>query len=449
MKYISLALKISITYFLFGLLWIYFSDNAINLLVKDLEKLQFLQTIKGWLFITFSSILIYFISYKLFTQIESKKEELLKSNELLEKIIENAPLIIFWKSNKGVYLGCNSKFLQLMNLTSKDELLGKTDTDFPILEKENFINDDMIVISSCQPKLDYLETVTSKNKILKILNTSKVPLFDNKGVVIGVLGVSEDVTEQINNQNKIKTQEELLIQQSKLAAMGEMIANIAHQWRQPLSVISTLSTGIKLQKELNISNEEYEKESLDNINENAQYLSKTIDDFKNFFKKDNNKTNIYFKELFEKTFKLIQSRLKNRDIHIIQNNYTQIRFDTYESELIQVFINIINNSIDAFENVSEDKYIFIDVKEFDNKIVIKIKDNAGGIDKNIIDKIFDPYFTTKSEKQGTGIGLYMSKEIITKHLNGSVEASNIEFEYLNKSHHGAIFTITIPLNKDK
>ncbi|NCB12500.1 MAG: HAMP domain-containing histidine kinase, partial [Erysipelotrichia bacterium] len=121
----------------------------------------------------------------------------------------------------------------------------------------------------------------------------------------------------------------------------------------------------------------------------------------------------------------------------------------YESELIQVFINIINNSIDAFENISEDKYIFIDVKEFDNKIVIKIKDNAGGIDKNIIDKIFDPYFTTKSEKQGTGIGLYMSKEIITKHLNGSVEASNIEFEYLNKSHHGAIFTITIPLNKDK
>ncbi|RXI31216.1 hypothetical protein CP986_11565, partial [Arcobacter aquimarinus] len=338
MKYISLALKISITYFLFGLLWIYFSDNAINLLVKDLEKLQFLQTIKGWLFITFSSILIYFISYKLFTQIESKKEELLKSNELLEKIIENAPLIIFWKSNKGVYLGCNSKFLQLMNLSSKDELLGKTDTDFSILEKENFINDDMIVISSGQPKLNYLETITTKNKVLKILNTSKVPLFDDKGKIIGVLGVSEDITEQVNNQNKIKTQEELLIQQSKLATMGEMIANIAHQWRQPLSIISTLSTGMKLQKELNISNEEYEKESLDNINENAQYLSKTIDDFKNFFKKDNNKTNIYFKELFEKIFKLTQSRLKSKDIKIIQNNYAEIKFDTYESALIQVFI---------------------------------------------------------------------------------------------------------------
>lgn len=191
MKYISLALKISITYFLFGLLWIYFSDNAINLLVKDLEKLQFLQTIKGWLFITFSSILIYFISYKLFTQIESKKEELLKSNELLEKIIENAPLIIFWKSNIGVYLGCNSKFLQLMNLSSKDELLGKVDSDFSILEKENFINDDMIVISSGQPKLNYLETITTKNKVLKILNTSKVPLFDDKGKIIGVLGVRD------------------------------------------------------------------------------------------------------------------------------------------------------------------------------------------------------------------------------------------------------------------
>ncbi|MEZ4692722.1 MAG: PAS domain-containing sensor histidine kinase [Aliarcobacter sp.] len=448
MNYISLALKISITYFLFGILWIYFSDNAINLLVKDLEKLQFLQTIKGWLFITFSSILIYFISSKLFTQIESKKEELLKSNELLEKIIENAPIIIFWKSNKGVYLGCNSKFLQLMNLSSKDELLGKVDSDFSILEKENFINDDMIVISSGQPKLNYLETITTKNKVLKILNTSKVPLFDDKGKIIGVLGVSEDITEQVNNQNKIKTQEELLIQQSKLATMGEMIANIAHQWRQPLSIISTLSTGMKLQKELNISNEEYEKESLDNINENAQYLSKTIDDFKNFFKKDNNKTNIYFKELFEKIFKLTQSRLKSKDIKIIQNNYAEIKFDTYESALIQVFINIINNSIDAFENIDEDKYIFIDVEEFNNKIVIKIKDTARGIKENIIDKIFDPYFTTKSEKQGTGIGLYMSKEIITKHLNGSIEASNIDFEYLNNSYSGAIFTISIPLNKD-
>ncbi|RXI31381.1 histidine kinase, partial [Arcobacter aquimarinus] len=140
---------------------------------------------------------------------------------------------------------------------------------------------------------------------------------------------------------------------------------------------------------------------------------------------------------------------KSKDIKIIQNNYAEIKFDTYESALIQVFINIINNSIDAFENIDEDKYIFIDVEEFNNKIVIKIKDTARGIKENIIDKIFDPYFTTKSEKQGTGIGLYMSKEIITKHLNGSIEASNIDFEYLNNSYSGAIFTISIPLNKDK
>jgi PAS domain S-box-containing protein len=449
MKHISLALKISMSYLLFGLLWIYFSDNAINLLIKDLEKLQFLQTIKGWLFITFSSILIYLLSNRLFKQIETKKDDLLKSNEILEKIIENAPLIIFWKSNTGIYLGCNSKFLELINLNSKDELLGKRDSDFSIIEKESFINDDMLVISTKRPKLDYLETVTTKNKILKILNTSKVPLLDNKGNVIGILGVSEDITEQINTQNKMKTQEELLIQQSKLAAMGEMIANIAHQWRQPLSVISTLSTGMKLQKELNISNEEYEKESLDNINENAQYLSKTIDDFRNFFKKDNIKTKINFKELFQKTLKLINSRLKNKDIEIIQNNYSEIIFDTYESELIQVFINIINNSIDAFENIKTNKYIFIDTKEFEDKIVIEIKDNAGGIPTNIIHRIFEPYFTTKNERQGTGIGLYMSKEIISKHLNGNINVSNTTFEHLNKNYTGAIFTLTIPLNKDK
>ncbi len=268
MNQISSALKISLFYFFFGLLWIYFSDNAINFLVQDLQTLQFLQTIKGWLFISFSSLLLYLLSKKLFNQIETNQNELIKSNDVLEKIIENAPLIIFWKSDKGVYLGCNSQFLKLINLDSKTKLIGKKDSDFQILEKESFIKDDLSIMTKKEPKLNYIETITIENKEIKILNTSKVPLIDEKGKVIGILGVSEDITEQINNQNKIKTQEDLLIQQTKLAAMGEMLANIAHQWRQPLSIISTLSTGMKLQKELNISNEEDEKRALDNINEN-------------------------------------------------------------------------------------------------------------------------------------------------------------------------------------
>jgi len=440
------ALKISLLYFLFSFFWIYFSDLALNLFFKDLNNAQFLQTIKGLIFISLSSILLYFLIKKFFKTIQNEKSQLLKTNEILEKIIENAPVIIFWKDKKGVYLGCNTAFLELMNLNTKNDLLGKKDSDFHISEKENFMNDDMIVITTRNAKLNYIETVTAKDKSLRFLNTSKVPLVDDKQNIIGVLGVSLDITDQINKQNQIKSQEELIIQQSKLASMGEMIGNIAHQWRQPLSIISTLSTGMKLQKELNISNEEYEKESLDNINENAQYLSKTIDDFKNFFKKDTIKISSNTKTVFEKTLKLINSRLKNRDIEIIQHN-SEIEFETYESDLIQIFINIINNSIDAFDNIKTNKYIFINTKLEKDKIIIEIKDNAGGIPQDIIDKIFEPYFTTKGEKQGTGIGLYMSKEIVSKHLNGTITASTVNFEYLNNHYTGALFQIILPIKK--
>lgn len=114
--------------------------------------------------------------------------------------------------------------------------------------------------------------------------------------------------------------------------------------------------------------------------------------------------------------------------------------------MIQVFMNIINNSIDAFENKDYEKFIFFETKKFENKIVINIKDNAGGIDENILDKIFEPYFTTKESKQGTGIGLYMCNEIVVKHFNGEISVENESFEYLNQKYKGSQFTIELPLS---
>ena len=332
-----------------------------------------------------------------------------------------------------------------MNLKDEKELLGKKDSDFNIVENEDFMSDDLYVMTNKKPKLNYTETISSKNNDIRILNTSKVPLIDKNENVIGVLGVIQDITEQINNQNQINLQEQLLIQQSKLASMGEMIANIAHQWRQPLSIISTSATGIKIQKEMGILDDDSEIKSLDCINENAQYLSNTIEDFRDFFKKSKIKNLVNLNTLLEKTLKLIITRLKNKKITII-NNCTDIEFETYEREMIQVFMNIINNSIDAFENKDYEKFIFFETKKFENKIVINIKDNAGGIDENILDKIFEPYFTTKESKQGTGIGLYMCNEIVVKHFNGEISVANESFEYLNQKYKGSQFTIELPLS---
>lgn len=441
----SSAFKISIIYFVFSLLWIYFSDSAISFVVKDFHELQFLQTIKGWFFVTISAVLLYILSKQFFINLQKEKDKLINTNNILENIIENAPIIIFWKDKNGIFKGSNKLFLELMNLKDEKELLGKKDSDFNIVENEDFMSDDLYVMTNKKPKLNYTETISSKNNDIRILNTSKVPLIDKNENVIGVLGVIQDITEQINNQNQINLQEQLLIQQSKLASMGEMIANIAHQWRQPLSIISTSATGIKIQKEMGILDDDSEIKSLDCINENAQYLSNTIEDFRDFFKKSKIKNLVNLNTLLEKTLKLIITRLKNKKITII-NNCTDIEFETYEREMIQVFMNIINNSIDAFENKDYEKFIFFETKKFENKIVINIKDNAGGIDENILDKIFEPYFTTKESKQGTGIGLYMCNEIVVKHFNGEISVTNEYFEYSNQKYKGSQFTIELPLS---
>ncbi len=441
----SSAFKISIIYFVFSLLWIYFSDSAISFVVKDFHELQFLQTIKGWFFVTISAVLLYILSKQFFINLQKEKDKLINTNNILENIIENAPIIIFWKDKNGIFKGSNKLFLELMNLKDEKELLGKKDSDFNIVENEDFMSDDLYVMTNKKPKLNYTETISSKNNDIRILNTSKVPLIDKNENVIGVLGVIQDITEQINNQNQINLQEQLLIQQSKLASMGEMIANIAHQWRQPLSIISTSATGIKIQKEMGILDDDSEIKSLDCINENAQYLSNTIEDFRDFFKKSKIKNLVNLNTLLEKTLKLIITRLKNKKITII-NNCTDIEFETYEREMIHVFMNIINNSIDAFENKDYEKFIFFETKKFENKIVINIKDNAGGIDENILDKIFEPYFTTKESKQGTGIGLYMCNEIVVKHFNGEISVENESFEYLNQKYKGSQFTIELPLS---
>ena len=438
------AFKISVIYLIFALLWIYFSDSVINFMFKDPEKLQFLQTIKGLFFVTFSSLLLYLLSKQFFINLQREKDKLDNTNNILENIIENAPIIIFWKDRNGVYRGSNKLFLELMNLKNKDELLGKKDSDFNIVENKDFMSDDLYVMTNKKPKLNYIETISAKNNDVRILNTSKVPLLDENKNVIGVLGVIQDITEQIKNQNQLKESEQLLIQQSKLASMGEMIANIAHQWRQPLSVISTSATGIKIQKEMGVSDDNAEIKSLDCINENAQYLSDTIDDFRNFFKKSKTKSLVNLDILLEKTLKLILTRLKNKNISIVKDDLN-ITFETYEGEIIQVFMNIINNSIDAFEDKNYDKFIFFETQKFQNKIVIKIKDNAGGIDEKIIDRIFEPYFTTKELKQGTGIGLYMCNEIIVKHLNGKIIVSNESFEYNNQEYIGSLFIIELPI----
>ncbi len=270
--------------------------------------------------------------------------------------------------------------------------------------------------------------VANKTKALKELNES----------------LEQRIKEEVEKNNTIQ---EKLFKSEKMASMGEMIGNIAHQWRQPLSIISTASTGIIMEKEYGVLNETKLIETCNTINNNAQYLSKTIDDFKNFIKGDRVKNIFNLSDDIDSFLNLVEGSIKNHSIHIVQDIQKDIKIDGYENELTQCLINIFNNAKDALKeniNTPDVRYLFITAYLEDDKIVIKLKDNGGGIPEDILPKIFEPYFTTKHQSLGTGLGLHMTYNLIVDGMGGTIEASNVNYRYNGKNYEGAEFTVKLP-----
>jgi signal transduction histidine kinase len=238
----------------------------------------------------------------------------------------------------------------------------------------------------------------------------------------------------------------IIFQQNKMAAMGEMIGNIAHQWRQPLSVITTAASSMKLKKELDILEDNEQKESLTYIIEASNYLSNTIDDFQYYFSPEKTKNKFYTQNLINKLLKLLYLDFDENNISIVKK-IENLEIFNFENEIVQVLINILNNAKDELVKDLEKskRLIFIDVYKENDNLIIKIKDNAGGIKDEIMDRIFEPYFTTKHKSKGTGIGLYMCEEIIVKHIKGKLNVSNEKYNYMNNEFLGAQFEIIIPL----
>ena len=341
--------------------------------------------------------------------------------------------------DNGKFINVNSKFVQMLGYKNNNELLDKRWND--ISKEESTDSEDKHFSDLINQKINTysIEKLYTKEDGSHIDTFITANLLQENKEVKNILFSIIDVSE-------IKTKDKLLFQQSKLASMGEMIANIAHQWRQPLSLISTASSGMKMQKEFDLLTDENFNNTLDSITNATQYLSQTIDNFKNFFSPREKKEIFNLNEPIHKMLTLVSSDLKEKNIEVIENINT-IEIVSYENDLIQVFINIINNAKDALTN-AEDNFIFIDAKLSGKKntnLIITIRDNAGGIPEEVIGKIFEPYFTTKYKSNGTGIGLYMVMEIIQKHMNGSISAENITYEYKGKSYIGAEFSINIPI----
>ncbi len=236
--------------------------------------------------------------------------------------------------------------------------------------------------------------------------------------------------------------------QARLSAMGEMIGNIAHQWRQPLSVISTSATSLSIQKEFEILTDEMLYKACDTINENAQYLSKTIDDFRDFIKGETNEEEFELQSFISKALTLIEASLKDNYIELIVTPYENLKIFGALNLLIQSVVNILNNAKDILvERQIEEKFIFITISHPNDKIIIKITDNAGGVPNDIKEKIFDAYFTTKHQSKGTGLGLNMAFNIIVNSFGGTLSVENTTFTHNEVEYKGACFIITLPIRK--
>jgi signal transduction histidine kinase/ActR/RegA family two-component response regulator len=259
---------------------------------------------------------------------------------------------------------------------------------------------------------------------------------------------------------KNREKDRLMFQQAKFAAMGEMIANIAHQWRQPLTAISAIIQGIELKNRFNKLTPDFIQKQTTDAKSIANQMSKTIDDFKNFFKAHKSTERFSLQEIFENELNVLDNILRNNAIEIDLKIKNKKEITGIRSELFQIVINIINNAKDVLnERVNNHSRVVV-VESYDStmklsnkkstksvdSVVISIKDNAGGISKDIIDKIFEPYFTTKHNSHGTGIGLYMSKEIVEKSMYGSIIVKNSRFKFNDENYKGAEFVIEIPTN---
>lgn len=355
------------------------------------------------------------ILIKNWKSMEEKNNFFINLSEIINNTIEGILII-----EDGFIKDINKSLLEILGYEDKNELIDKLATGILIpTSKEKFIKFN-------EKLFQEISLITKNGDIIPVIIKIKDLNFDKiECKMVCILDLSE-----------LKEKEKMVIHQSKLSAMGEMISVIAHQWRQPLASISAMITRIKLKSNMNKLDKDFIDNSMEDMNNYVQYMSNTIDDFRNFFSIDSKKELVSLDEIVFDANKIIEKSFQNENIkiNITQSNLSKLNL--YKNELIQVILNILNNAKDAFlEKKIENAIIHISFSESQNEQKIFIKDNAGGIDEEIISKIFNPYFSTKTKKNGSGLGLYICKNILEKEDLGEICAEN--------TPNGVMFTITI------
>ena len=379
-------------------------------------------------------------------KISEQGKEINKSKEYYQEMVENAIDWVWEVDINAVYTFSNKKVLEILGY-SAEEVLGKTPFDFMRQEEAKRISGIFsTLVENRELFFDLENEHIHKNGRTIICSTSGMPIYDVNDVFVGYRGFDRNITQHKALEKEKAEHQQQSLQQSRLAQMGEMISMIAHQWRQPLGAISSTTANLALKLEL----EAFDLETAEGIKEASKYftqrlhlideyvgnLTSTIDDFRNFYRPNKESVLKSFKEISNKALNIIKASLENDNIELIFEYDSEEKVEMYDSEMMQVVLNFFKNAQDNFnEKNIQNRQIHIKT----SKNCINISDNGGGITEEIMGKIFDPYFSTKNEKNGTGLGLYMCKLIIEDHHKGKLEAKNTE--------DGVCFSIT--LDKDE
>ncbi|MEA1983265.1 MAG: ATP-binding protein [Campylobacterota bacterium] len=393
-------------------------------------------------------------------QLHRKTQEVEKQNRAFETLFEKSSDGILIIEN-GKFTQCNEKIVEMLEYKSKDALLNINPSQLSPKDqpdgRESFEKAQemmRLAVAKGGHSFEWLHTKATNEDFWAEIVLTPISLYDREIIHVVWRDISQRkaMEEKLQNHTielemlnrnldirvqaevlKNKRKEEQMFAQSRLAQMGEMISMIAHQWRQPLSAISSTAANIETKIELEIFDvstqegrafqNEYFLQKLDSIGGYVDNLTRTIEDFRNFYKPNKSSVKSTLREINQKALGIIRASLETDKIEVLFDCKSDKTIEMYDGEMMQVVLNIFKNSQDNFKEKNIKKpQILIETDES----ILKISDNGGGISEEVLEKIFDPYFSTKSEKNGTGLGLYMSKIIVEEHHNGKLLVENTE-----------------------
>ncbi len=364
------------------------------------------------------------------------------SQQFLQAVTEN---FLFSKTDKnGIITDLNDAFCESTGY-GKQELLGRSHR---ILKHREMDTKEFARLwQTIRAKRVYRGMIKNRTKDNRTVfyNTTIIPIVKKSGKIKEFLALRHDMTVEIKALWELKEiigdlnkKEQMMMHQSKLAQMGEMLSMIAHQWRQPLSAISSTTTDLNLKIALDAYDQNYFTAKLDNINRYADYLAKTVEDFRGFFKPDKQKSLTTIKAVVTSAMRIIATSLKNKNIRVTTRFEENTELFLYAGELQQVVLNLLKNAEDAIL----EKQLYqgcIQLRSFrrEESVCLEVTDNAGGVPERIKEHIFEPYFSTKTDKDGTGLGLHMCRIIVHDHCKGTLGVRN--------ENGGAVFRLCLPL----